>query len=64
MAAMSGAALEKVMRECGFIEKWETEGMEKGLERGLQKGRQEAAVKYTAKIRRLEEEIRRLRKGR
>ncbi|MDR0670097.1 MAG: hypothetical protein LBF95_08445, partial [Treponema sp.] len=38
MAAMSGAALEKVMRECGFIEKWETEGMEKGLERGLQKG--------------------------
>jgi hypothetical protein len=56
LTEMSGAALEKVMRECGFIDKWKTEGREEG--------RKEAAAKYAEQIRRLQEENRRLREGR
>jgi hypothetical protein len=59
MTEMSGAALEKVMREYGFIEKWKTEG------------REEAEAKYAEQIRhiseqnrQLQEENRRLREGR
>jgi flagellar biosynthesis/type III secretory pathway protein FliH len=67
LTEMSGAALEKVMRECGFIDKWKTEGWEEGRA----EGREEAAAEYAKQlrqvneqIRRLQEENRRLREGR
>jgi hypothetical protein len=34
LAAMSEAALETALKECGLITKWETRGLEKGLEKG------------------------------